>query len=124
MPSEKELCEWFEVSRVTVRQAIKILAEDGMIKSLRSKGHVVLPQTGDVQCASNIKAFQRPLEQMTVACMHLVFMNYRIDLASEYTNARFLTRPKVLVAMARYYQCENQKNSRCILFHLCAVSCH
>lgn len=109
MPSEKELCERFGVSRVTVRQAIKILVEDGMIKSIRGKGHVVLPQTGDVQRASSIEAFQHPLDQMAVARMHLVFMNYRIDLASEYTNALFPTHPKALVAMERYYQRENQK---------------
>ena len=38
LPTEKELCARFDVSRMTLRQAIKLLAEDGIVESTRGKG--------------------------------------------------------------------------------------
>ena len=35
LPTEKELCARFDVSRMTLRQAIKLLAEDGIVESTR-----------------------------------------------------------------------------------------
>lgn len=42
LPTEKELCARFDVSRMTLRQAIKLLAEDGIVESTRGKGHFVI----------------------------------------------------------------------------------
>ncbi len=33
LPTEKELCARFDVSRMTLRQAIKLLAEDGIVEN-------------------------------------------------------------------------------------------
>ena len=35
LPTEKELCARFDVSRMTLRQAIKLLAEDGIVEYKR-----------------------------------------------------------------------------------------
>ncbi len=49
LPTEKELCARFDVSRMTLRQAIKLLAEDGIVESTRGKDtllfHKQMPNT-------------------------------------------------------------------------------
>ena len=42
LPSERELCEQFNLSRTTVRQALQELAQKGYAKSLYGKGTVVI----------------------------------------------------------------------------------
>ncbi|MGI6720601.1 MAG: GntR family transcriptional regulator [Anaerovoracaceae bacterium] len=41
LPSEKELCEAFNVSRITVRKALKLLEDKGMAYSVQGKGSYV-----------------------------------------------------------------------------------
>lgn len=43
VPSERELCEQFEVSRMTVRQAIDTLVVDGVLERHQGKGTFVAP---------------------------------------------------------------------------------
>ena len=43
VPSERELCEQFEVSRMTVRQAIDTLVVDGILERHQGKGTFVAP---------------------------------------------------------------------------------
>ena len=45
LPSEHQLMETFEVSRITVRQAIANLVNQGLAKSQQGKGVFVIPQT-------------------------------------------------------------------------------
>lgn len=56
LPSEKELMELTGVSRITVREAIRVLAEVGIIKTIKGKGSIVqidgkdlLADTGDAR---------------------------------------------------------------------------
>jgi len=41
IPSENELVEYFDVSRITIRSALRLLADDGFILRQRGKGTVV-----------------------------------------------------------------------------------
>jgi GntR family transcriptional regulator len=41
MPTERELCEQFNVSRITVRKAIEDLARDGLVQVIQGKGSIV-----------------------------------------------------------------------------------
>ncbi|WP_019631714.1 GntR family transcriptional regulator [Actinomadura atramentaria] len=43
IPSEAALCEEFDVSRNTVRAAVRKLAEAGRVRTVRGKGSYVLP---------------------------------------------------------------------------------
>ncbi|MEL7154278.1 MAG: GntR family transcriptional regulator [Pseudomonadota bacterium] len=38
LPTEQELCERFETSRYTVREALRLLAEDGLVKRRQGRG--------------------------------------------------------------------------------------
>lgn len=43
LPTEDALCERFSVSRYTVREALRLLREDGLVQSRRGAGTVVVP---------------------------------------------------------------------------------
>jgi len=49
LPTEESLIEEFNVSRYAVRKAIKQLADDGLVYSVKGKGVVVLEQTPKTQ---------------------------------------------------------------------------
>ncbi|MCD8369852.1 MAG: FadR family transcriptional regulator [Clostridiales bacterium] len=42
LPSEKQLCEQFQVSRTTVREALSVLSRRKIIKTIRGKGSIVI----------------------------------------------------------------------------------
>ena len=89
---------------MTLRQAIKLLAEDGIVESTRGKGHFVIPQTNaqlTLQVWINLK---HPLDQILLDRVSMSSINYRVDLESEYTNHLFANHPSAVIAMERYYQ--------------------
>src|SRR5437867_9336784 len=45
LPSEKELCDRYGISRVTLRASMRSLQEAGLLKSRHGVGWVVLPGT-------------------------------------------------------------------------------
>lgn len=49
LPSEKELMDMMGVSRITVREALRILAESGVIETRRGKGSYVRIDAGELQ---------------------------------------------------------------------------
>lgn len=52
LPSEKELMELTGVSRITVREALKTLAEVGIIETHKGKGSVVIIDSGELASAT------------------------------------------------------------------------
>ena len=44
LPSERELVETYHSSRETVRKALELLANDGMIQKIKGKGSIVIQQ--------------------------------------------------------------------------------
>ena len=67
LPSERELCESYNVSRTTVRQALHELAAKGYTKSIHGKGTVLVHSQlrQELNSFSSISVRKRPL----IACL-------------------------------------------------------
>lgn len=111
LPTEKLLCERFDVSRMTLRQAIKLLVEDGVIESVRGKGHIIIAQSR-THHTSSVTLLQHPLHQMSRYSMTLGSLNYRVDLQSNYTNHLFPHHPSAVIALERYYFKKDNQSSK------------
>ncbi len=62
IPSERELCEIYNVSRMTVRLAIDELDRQGKIEKIQGKGTFVL-NTSIVQNLNNVYSFSKEMEK-------------------------------------------------------------
>lgn len=60
IPNEAELCALFDVSRITIRRAIKELGEEGVIEVIRGKGTFVRASKKDLHLL-NLKGFTEGL---------------------------------------------------------------
>jgi len=74
LPGERELCRTFDVSRVTVRRALEVLRDEGLIESVGARGWFVTPATlgepsvlrsfTDMAQARGLEASARTLKQV------------------------------------------------------------
>ena len=72
IPSERELCETFKVSRMTVRQAVDTLVADGVLVRHQGKGTFVAPPKMDLQL--RLTSFSEEMQRrgMTPGAVFLV----------------------------------------------------
>lgn len=57
LPTEKELCDCFAVSKITIRQAVQILVKKGLVKKIRGKGTFVLSRKETMTLGKNSIGF-------------------------------------------------------------------
>lgn len=81
LPSEKELIEMTGVSRITVREALRLLNEAGVIETHKGKGSFVLVDSSELLCENEV-----------TDDYHERFINS--------TNARILLEPSVVREIA------------------------
>lgn len=83
LPTEDGLCERFSVSRYTVREALRLLREDGLIASRQGAGTVVIPPrvaTEDIQQVMSINdlvAFASGT-RLAIASIHTLVIDERL----------------------------------------------
>lgn len=105
LPTEPELAKMFGVSRMTLRQALSLLEDDGYIKRIHGKGNFIMempidkPETGLEKIGNPIyKAFTKSIDD--------VQMKFRIDLDSDYTRQVLNRKSTAVVAIERWYKSE------------------
>ena len=80
LPSERELCEQYDVSRITVRQAVQELEKDGFVNTYRGRGTYVASRryNQDMSC---LYSFTKSMEQlgMTISTKLIEFEKIQCD---------------------------------------------
>lgn len=106
LPGESELAEELKVSRGTLRQALLLLQEDGLIMNYQGKGSFVLGQAK--QLDTGIEKLNNPLVLYTSHPVDRVRVDLQFQVATEKHREQFDLRPSTLISMMEiiYYSGE------------------
>ena len=102
LPSEPKLAELLDISRVTVRQALSLLQEDGLIKSIHGRGNMV---TRPVQHAPD--GLEKIAHPIYLCCDQMpddVEMDSRLELPSNYLKSVFGQKATAIMVADRWYK--------------------
>ena len=75
LPSERELVETYHSSRETVRKALELLANDGMIQKIKGKGSIVIQQDITEFPFSDLISFKEVKEKLNLNHETYVLVN-------------------------------------------------
>lgn len=103
LPSEPRLAELLGVSRVTLRQAIALLRDDGLIRNVHGKGNFITA-TPRTQAAGGLERFGHPFYKCCTVKIDEVEAESRIDFPNDYIR-EILERPtSAIVVFHRWYK--------------------
>lgn len=103
LPSEPELSRQMGVSRMTLRQALALLKEDGLIKNIQGKGNFVLGEPKEEALTSGIF---HPVFQCNSQISHTE-CEYRLEPPSEYIIKALKRNTPVTAIIDRWYHLNN-----------------
>src|SRR5579875_976702 len=82
LPTEADLCQRYHVSRATVRQALGLLADEGLIVRQRGRGSIVAPRPPLTYAVSELRGFTEILAAQGVH-PHTELLAYAVELPSD-----------------------------------------
>lgn len=107
LPSEPELARKLGVSRATLRQALVLLQDDGLVRNIRGKGNFVLEsfqKQEDVQ----LEKLGNPVHKCHISTFDQIDVHYRLDPETEHTKQVLKRDSSAVVALERLYRSEGQ----------------
>ena len=106
LPTEPELAKMMEVSRMTLRQALALLQEDGIIKNYHGKGNFI---TQPQSCyAKGLETLQHPIYSALDVEVDEVEIEFRIEPPSDYTAKVLGRKSPVVVFVDRWYKSKGE----------------
>lgn len=102
LPSEPKLAAQLGVSRMTLRQALELLQEDGLIQKHHGKGNFVVRQ-GTKQHRS-LDFLGHPVYQCCDVTIDHIETEFRIEVPNEQNNELFQRESAVMIAVDRWYR--------------------
>lgn len=107
IPTEKELQEMFQVSRITIRQAINRLVNEGYVQKERAKGTRVL-SSKIVENMNFISSFHHEMEERGLSC-HLDFVNISKMISNKEVSQHLqIEKGSEVLQLYRVYSVEKQ----------------
>lgn len=103
LPSEPDLARKLGVSRATLRQALVLLQDDGMVRNIRGKGNFVLESSykeEDVQ----LEKLSNPMHKCHISTFDQIDLHYRLDPETEHTKQVLKRESSAVVALERLYR--------------------
>lgn len=101
IPSEPELAKLMGVSRMTLRQALALLQEDGVIETIHGQGNFVRKSLSDKR--EGLEKRGNPLYKSINGEVDRVDTQYRLDVSDSYTNMVFRRETAVFIGIKRRY---------------------
>lgn len=104
LPAEPELAKLMGVSRMTLRQALTLLREDGIIKNVQGKGNFII--SNGVKWEKGLETFGHPVYNSLNDIIDEVEFQFRIEPSTDYTNKVLERKTPVAIFAERWYKCK------------------
>ncbi len=109
IPTEKELCEKFHVSRTTVRQAINELVNESLLKRSRGKGTFVAKQKLDERYIQHDIGFYQEMESKGLVVKTKVLDQVVISAPEDIASKLQINEDSKVIRIERLRSVENEK---------------
>lgn len=103
LPTEPELARMLSVSRMTLRQALALLQDDGLVSSIHGKGNFITGTT-IVKKTNGLEIIGNPIHKCHTGTIDHVEIHCRLELPSEYTEQVLKRKATAVVAIDRWYK--------------------
>ncbi|MBA9028480.1 MULTISPECIES: GntR family transcriptional regulator [Bacillaceae] len=103
LPSEPDLASRLGISRATLRQALALLQDDGIVRNIRGKGNFVIDSFYK-QEGVQLEKLSNPMHKCHISTFDRIDTNYRLDKETEYTKQVLKRDSSTVVALERLYR--------------------
>ena len=103
LPTEPELAKMLGVSRMTLRQALARLQDDGLVSMVHGKGNFII-KTPNVKKTDGLEKIGNPIYKCHTEAIDEVELLLRLDLENEYTQQVLQRKAAAVVAFERWYK--------------------
>ncbi|WP_127837018.1 GntR family transcriptional regulator [Clostridium prolinivorans] len=117
LPSEPELAKLMGVSRTTLRQALSLLQDDGIVKNIRGKGNFIIKSNFDKPFG--LETIGHPIYKCLTDTIDDVKMKMHLEAATDYINKTLGKKTPVVVVIDRWYK--SQGNTAAYSFTLIPI---
>lgn len=102
LPTEPELARIMGVSRMTLRQALALLQEDGVIKNIHGKGNFITQKQSKYD--KGLETLEHPIYSAIDLEIDEVEIEFRIEPPSDYTTEVLGRKSPVVIFIDRWYK--------------------
>ncbi|HDX9578096.1 TPA: GntR family transcriptional regulator [Bacillus pseudomycoides] len=103
LPTEPELAKIFGVSRMTLRHALALLQEDGLVKNIHGKGNFITKFHHN-ESMDGLEKLGNPLYKCYTEKIDDVELTFRIDLVTDYAMQVLNQEMTAVIALERWYK--------------------
>lgn len=103
LPTEPELAKMLGVSRMTLRQALTLLQDDGLVNSIHGKGNFIT-KASNIKRDDGLEKIGNPIYKCHTETIDSVELYFRLDLESEYTQEVLKRKAAAVVGIDRWYK--------------------
>lgn len=106
LPTEPKLAQILGVSRMTLRQALGLLHDDGLIKKVQGAGNFVM--SGNRAAAGNLGQFGLPVYNCCQGKIDRMEMEFRLEAPTPFVVEVLQRKSPVVVSVDRWYYSEEK----------------
>ncbi len=104
LPSEPDLSRLLGVSRTTLRQALALLQDDGVVKNIRGKGNFIIKSQSDKPVG--LETIGHPVYKCSADTIDEVKMQFHIEPSTDYINQTLGRKTAVAIVIDRWYKAQ------------------
>lgn len=106
LPAEIELAKEMSVSRSTLRQALELLQEDGIIKSIQGKGSFIVKER--IKVEDGLELLKNPIYSVVTQEITEVEFEFRIEPGNDYTTEIFGKQISIVIFADRWFKIDGE----------------